>query len=257
MSVLNPFEPGPASAIALFATRIGGALMIAPVFSSRTVPIRMRTAFLVALTIAASPVALAQASPAVGPATLVSELLIGFALGMGAAVVVGAAVLAGDVLAFQMGVSGAATLDPLSQQQTTAMSDLFMLMVVTLILTMDGHVLILEALAESVAIVPLGNGIDAADGALALAGLGGSMLARGVQIAAPVMAAVFVGNLAMGVLARTAPQLQVFMLAYPLQIVIGTSVLALALPLIGVMFTDWPDQYRGFVADMLERLGGR
>jgi flagellar biosynthetic protein FliR len=137
------------------------------------------------------------------------------------------------------------------------MSDLFMLMVVTLILTMDGHVLILEALAESVAIVPLGNGIDAADGALALAGLGGSMLARGVQIAAPVMAAVFVGNLAMGVLARTAPQLQVFMLAYPLQIVIGTSVLALALPLIGVTFTDWPDQYRGFVADMLERLGGR
>jgi flagellar biosynthetic protein FliR len=71
------------------------------------------------------------------------------------------------------------------------------------------------------------------------------------------MAAVFVGNLAMGILARTAPQLQIFMLAYPLQIVIGTSALALAMPLLGVTFAGWNDQYRDVATGLLETLGGR
>jgi flagellar biosynthesis protein FliR len=258
MSTLNPFLPGPAAALALFATRLGGVMLVAPVFSSRTVPMRVRTALLVVIVGAASPLVLAQGgTPAVAPATMLSELLIGLALGLGAAIVVGGAQVAGDVLAFQMGLSGAATLDPLTGQQATAVADLFMLMVVTLILSMNGHILILEGLAESVRSVPLGAAFSANDSLVSLAGMGGTILARGVQIAAPVMAAVFVGNLAMGVLARTAPQLQVFMLAYPLQIVIGTASLALALPLIGVTFTHWPDEYRGFVTGLLEQLGGR
>jgi flagellar biosynthesis protein FliR len=258
MSVLNPFEPGAAAALALFATRVGGAFLVAPAFSSRTVPGHVRTALLIVLVAACSPLVLARGGTvAVGPATLFSELLIGFAMGLGAAIVIGATQVAGDVLAFQMGLSGAATLDPLSGQQATAVADLFMLMVVTLILSMNGHVLILRGLAESVVAVPLGGVVFPPETALSLAGAGGTMLAHGVQIAAPVMAAVFVGNLAMGVLARTAPQLQVFMLAYPLQIVIGTAALALALPLIGVTFTSWPDEYRSFVSGLLDQLGGR
>jgi flagellar biosynthesis protein FliR len=258
MSVLNPFEPGPAAAIALFTTRIGGMMLVAPVYSSRTIPMPVRTAILVVIVAAASPLVLSQGTtPAVGAATLMSELLIGFALGLGAAIIVGSAQIAGDVLAFQMGLSGAATLDPLTGQQATAVADLFMLMVVTLILSMNGHILVLEGLAESVSAVPLGSAIAARESALSLAGVGATMLATGVQIAAPVMAAVFVGNLAMGVLARTAPQLQVFMLAYPLQIVIGTAALALAIPLIGVTFTHWPDEYRGFVSNLFDTLGGR
>jgi flagellar biosynthetic protein FliR len=257
-TLLNPFEPGAAAALALFATRVGGAMMIAPVFSARTVPVPVRVAVLVVLTAATAPFVLGRgATPSIGPVTLLSELLIGFGVGLGAALIIGASQIAGDVLAFQMGLSGASTLDPLSQQQTTALSDLFMLMVVALVLTMDGHILILEALADSVVAVPLGSGIEARAGMLALAGLGSNLFVTGVRIAAPVMAAVFIGNVAMGVLARTAPQLQLFMLAYPLQIVLGTAVLALTLPLISVSFTGWAGEYRGFVMELLDTFGGR
>jgi flagellar biosynthetic protein FliR len=256
--MLNPFEPGPAAAIALFATRLGGFLLIAPVYSARTIPAAVRVAFLIALTAMMAPIVTAGgAAPVVTPATLLTETLIGFALGFGAAVFVGAAEVAGDVLSLQTGFSGASTLDPMTMVQSPLLADFLKRVVITLMLALGGHLLMLDALAESVSIVPLGSSINGADGLMALALLCSRLFTLGLQIAAPVMAAVFVGNLAMGILARTAPQLQIFMLAYPLQIVIGTSALALAMPLLGVTFAGWNDQYRDVATGLLETLGGR
>ena len=131
------------------------------------------------------------------------------------------------------------------------------MVVLMLILSLDGHILILEALTASTQLIPVGAGIAAEQGLAALVGTGGHLFTIGIRIAAPVTAAVLVSNLAMGVLARTAPQLQVFMLAYPLQIIVGLFTLAMALPIIGTLFTNWPGQYRGLVGQLLESLGGR
>jgi flagellar biosynthetic protein FliR len=254
--MLNPFEPGPAAAFALFATRLGGLVLIAPVYSARTVPVAVRTALVLLITAAMAPALVGQATVVVTPATFASELLIGFAIGFGAAIFVGATEVAGDILALQGGLSGAATLDPLTGIQSQALSHFLKLLVVTLLLVGGGHILMLEALADSIVALPPGQPIAAADGMLTMAMLGGSLFTVGVQIAAPVMAAVFVGNLAMGVLARIAPQMQVFMLAYPLQIVISLLVLMLSLPLLGVTMAGWNEHYRTTVIGLFDVLGG-
>jgi flagellar biosynthetic protein FliR len=244
----------------LLLTRIGAAMLIAPIFSAKPVPRTVRVAMLALLTMTALP-PLIEASaggppPAVTATTLLSETIIGFAIGMGAAVFVGAAEVAGDLIAIQSGLSGASTLDPLTQAHTTVLADFMKLVVLTLILTLDGHILMVEALAASTHIIPIGADIAARDGLAALVGTGSHLFAIGVQIAAPVTAAVFVSNVAMGVLARTAPKIQVFLLAYPLQIVVGLFTLAMALPLIATLFTDWPGQYRGLVGQLLETMEG-
>lgn len=254
--MLNPFEPGPAAAFALFATRLGGLVLIAPVYSARTVPVAVRTALVLLITAAMAPALVGQATVVVTPATFASELLIGFAIGFGAAIFVGATEVAGDILALQGGLSGAATLDPLTGIQSQALSHFLKLLVVTLLLVGGGHILMLEALADSIVALPPGQPIAAADGMLTMAMLGGSLFTVGVQIAAPVMGAVFVGNLAMGVLARIAPQMQVFMLAYPLQIVISLLVLMLSLPLLGVTMAGWNEHYRTTVIGLFDVLGG-
>lgn len=258
-ATLNPFEPGPAAVLALFGTRMSGLVMVAPVYSARTVPPQLKAALIVLVTAAMAPLLLSGGAGASGvvvtPATLLSELLIGVALGLGVAVLVGAAEVAGDVISLQTGLSGAATLDPLTQQQSQVLGQFMNLLVSTLWLSAGGLLLMLEALSESAALLPVGGPVAGSAGALSLIKLGSLLFALGLQIAAPVVAAVFVGNLAMGVLARIAPQLQIFMLAYPLQIVIGVLVLALTLPLLGVTVAGWPEQYRTIVLNVLSELG--
>lgn len=255
---MNPLTPGTMALVGLLATRIGGTLLIAPMFSAKSVPRMVRVALLALLTMTALPGLMGSAPPPqLSPAAFLSEMVVGIAIGMGAAVFVGAAEVAGDLLAVQSGLSGAATLDPFSQAHTTALADFMKMFVVVLILSLDGHLIILDALLASTDVIPVGAGIAAEQGLGALVATGGHLFALGVQIAAPVTAAVLITNVAMGVLARTAPQLQVFMLAYPLQIVVGLFTLAMALPLIGTLFLDWPGQYRGLVGHLLDSLGGR
>ena len=84
--------------------------------------------------------------------------------------------------------------------------------------------------------------------------LGGHLLWLGLQFAAPVVAAVMVGNVGLGIMARTVPQLNVLMVAFPLQIGIGLFVLAAALPMIATAFVGWGDQYSELTGDLLDGL---
>jgi flagellar biosynthetic protein FliR len=233
-------------------------LMVAPVFASRAVPMRIRTALLVVLVAAAAPALVgAGPAPAVTAAALLGELLVGIALGLGAAVVVGAAEVAGDLISTQTGLAGAASLDPLTQIQSTSLSHFLSLTVVALLLSMNGHIVMLEVLHGSTALAPLGDGLAGMAGVSGVVSLTGWLFALGIQFAAPAIAALFVANVAVGVLARAAPQLQVFMLAYPLHILIGVLVLALTLPMIAGTLASWPGQYRAGGVEILRQLTGR
>src|ERR1700709_449706 len=110
------FAPGSPQTLVLLAARVGGMVPIAPVFSTKAVPVTVRTAIIVLLTALLQPMALAQTTviPAVTPETFVGESLVGLALGLGAALLVGAASMAGDIMGMQVGLSGAAILDPIN-----------------------------------------------------------------------------------------------------------------------------------------------
>ena len=123
MQIVRPFDlfaPGSAPVLALLASRVGGLVTIAPVFSAKTVPVTVRTAIVLLITVLMQPVALARASAgaSITPTAVLAETLVGFAIGLGAAVFVGAAEAAGELVATQSGMSGAALLDPLNNSQS-------------------------------------------------------------------------------------------------------------------------------------------
>lgn len=240
--------------IALLSTRLSGLMMVAPVFSARIIPWRARTGILVVLTVALFPVAKEStaAGAVVDASTLLTEILIGITLGLGAAVFVGAAESAGDMLAVQMGLSGANVLDPMAGTQMPVLGQFLGLFVVALLLAVGGHLIILQALAASLQFLPPGQVLDFEGGPTALAQIGGAQFVLGLRFAAPVVAAMMIGNAALGAMAKTVPQLNILMMAFPLQIGIGLVTLGLTLPLIATYFGSWPDSFQNLVGGILD-----
>jgi len=248
------FAPGSANVLVLFGARVSGLVLVAPVFSARTVPVMLRTGLVVLLTVLLQPVAMTHLTgpAALTPTTLLSETLVGFAIGMGAAIFVGAAEAAGELLAIQIGLSGAAIVDPLTQSQGPALGQFLNLYAVALLLALNAHLVMLDALAASLRHVPVGSTIDMPAGAASLVSLGSTLFALGLRFAAPVVALVLIGNVALAVLSRAAPQLNILSLAFPVQIGLGLFALGAALPMIALWFQGWDNAYDG----VLTRLFG-
>jgi flagellar biosynthesis protein FliR len=255
---LDVFAPGAASALVLVGARVGGLLLVAPVFSHRTVPVRLRTALLAVLAVVMQPAAFASLSGpvAVTPAAMLTETLIGFAIGLGAALFVGAAEVAGEFLSIQIGLSGSAIMDPTSGQTTMVLTRLVQMFVVALMLALDGHLLMLDALSASFAYLPLGGEVQLQAGLSSMLAMAGMLFTLGLRFAAPVITAVLITNAALAVLTRAAPQLQILGIAFPLQVGIGLLTLAAALPLMATVFMGWDVQYDAMLTRMLGALKG-
>jgi flagellar biosynthetic protein FliR len=249
-SAFDPFAPGSAATVALFGARVGGMMLVAPSLSNTVIPRTVRVALLVVLTVLLQPAALASVRgvPRLTGSAFLSETLIGFAIGLGAAILIGAAEAAGDVMAVQIGLSGAAILDPLNTTQTAALGTFAALFATVLLLSLNLHVVMLGALADSTAAFPVGASVNAGGGALGMLQLGGSLFALGVRFAAPVVAAVLIANVALAVLGRAAPQLNILWVSFPVQIAIGLFALVAAIPAIGRFFGGWVGVYDGFLS---------
>lgn len=245
MTDVRPFDvfaPGSGTVAVLVALRLTGLMLIAPVFSAATVPVKWRTSLLVLLTIVVQPIAYAsmRTVPLLTPATAIGELIVGFGIGLGAAVLVGAAQSAGELLAIQIGLSGASLLDPLTRQSSPVLANFLSLFAITILLALNVHLGMIESLAESLRAVPVGSALDLHAGLANLISLGGSLFLVGLRFAAPVIATVMIGNAALAVLSRATPQLNILSVAFPLQIGLGLFALGIALPFIANTLGNWP-----------------
>jgi flagellar biosynthetic protein FliR len=248
------FAPGSAPVLALFGARVGGLVLVAPVFSAKVVPVTLRTAVLVVITVLLAPVAMTHVPtpPAPTPTAFLSETLVGFAIGMGAAIFVGAAEAAGELLAVQIGLSGAAVVDPLTQTQGPALGQFLNFYAVALLLALNAHLVMLDALAASLRHVPVGSAVNMEAGTGALVSLGSTLFALGLRFAAPVVALVLIGNVALAVLSRAAPQLNILSLAFPVQIGLGLFAFGAALPMIALWFQGWDGAYDGVLTRLFD-----
>jgi flagellar biosynthetic protein FliR len=251
-SLPDLFAPRTVEVLAMTLLRLGGLLLIAPVFSAKTIPVRVRTAFLLTFSVCLLPTALADApaTAALSPATFLSETVIGLAIGIAAACTIAAAEMAGELLAIEIGLSGAALFDPLSQQPTQPLGQFLQLAAIAILLVGNGHVVMLEALAASMRVLPVGAMPRLEQGLLPIVSLGGSVFEVGLRVAAPVIAAVLIANLALGMLSRAAPALNVMAVAFPLQIGVGLLSLSLAFGAIALVFSGWDASF----ARMLDTL---
>ena len=168
-----------------------------------------------------------------------------------------AAELAGEVLSVQTGLSGATALDPLTGQGTVVLGHLLSLVALVLLLVSGGHLLMIEVLTASFTLLPAGAGLALSAGALELLRTAGLVFIYGLQFAAPIIAAVSVGYVALGVLARASPQLNMLAVAFPLQIGLGLIVLAGVLPLAATLYADWPSHIANLSERFFLALGAR
>lgn len=216
--------------------RILALLSAAPILGHISVPVRVKIglsalcAFLLAPTLPDSSfIAIGSAA---GLATLLEQVLIGIAMGLTLTVIFAAVALAGELMGMQMGLNFAGFFDPQTQTQSTPISSWLTMLTMLAFLSVNGHLMILQALGDSFRVFPIGgHGLAAADWHR-IALVGGEMFRIGVYAALPIIAAMLVCNLGIGVLARIAPQLNVLALSFSVTLLVGLLVCFSALPYI-------------------------
>jgi len=213
--------------------RILALIASAPVIGNPSVPARVKIGLALLITILVAP--LAPAAPGIDPASasglliLAQQVLIGLAMGFAMNVVFHAAEMAGEFIGLQMGL-GFATLYDASIPGLIPVIGQYLGIVVSLaFLGVDGHLLLISTLVESFQVLPLAP-LSAPTGMRALLQWGGSIFSYALALALPLLAALLITNLGLGVLTRAAPQLNIFAVGFPLTILIGLLGLTLLLP---------------------------
>lgn len=205
--------------------RILGLLSAAPILSSKAVPVRIRVAFGIVLALTLIPgLAPPPAIPIsswLGLLILAQQILIGLAIGLVMRVLFAAVDLAGSVIAMQMGLSFAVFFDPDGGGQTAVVADFFAALATLLFLAVNGHLLLLAALGHSFAALPISAAPLASAGLAQLVQLGAVIFATGLHLALPVIGILLLTNLAIGVLTRAAPQLNLLAVGFPLTLLAG------------------------------------
>ena len=162
-------------------------------------------------------------------------------------------------MAVQMGLSGAASLDPMTELSVPVLGQFTALFAVTLLLAVDGHLIMIDSLAASMSLLPIGTPIEVEAGLAAMVAQGSSLFMLGLRFAAPVVAVVLIANAALAVLGRAAPQLNNLAVAFPLQIGVGLLALAASVPLLATFFAGWAGEYDGTLVRLFSAMqpGGR
>ena len=199
--------------------RILGLFASAPIFSNRGVPARVRLAIGLGVAIALLPVMPPMPdvppSSGVGLAIFGQQIFIGVAIGFMIRIVFAAVDMAGALIGMQMGLSFAIFFDPDAGGQTAVLSDFLNLIATLLFVAVNGHLLMIEALVRSFEWLPVGTEIVRAEGWGYIARAGLTVFAAGLLLSLPVIGVLLVANIALGVLTRAAPQLNLFAVGFP------------------------------------------
>jgi flagellar biosynthetic protein FliR len=243
---------------ALIFSRIGAVLLMLPGVGESYVPPRIRLSFALVVSLALWPV-IAGALPAL-PATvggmagwIIREVIVGLMIGGLLRSFLTALSTAGEIVALQTTLAFAQTTSPMQAQPGTTIGTFLMLLGTTLIFATNTHHLFLAGLVGSYALIsPVAPVVTGDFASLAIRTLGDAFM-LGVQLSAPLLVFALIFNLASGLVGRVMPQFQVFFAAAPLSILLGLSVFALSLGVVGTVFID---RYRALARIFAGDAGG-
>jgi len=226
--------------LALFVfplSRILGLLATAPVFNNAALPVRVRLIAGLAITLALAPalppLPAVAASSWIGLVVLAEQILIGVLLGFALRITFAAVDVAGELIGLQMGLGFATFFDPNSGGQTPVIAEFLGLLTALIFLSLNGHLLALSVLAESFTLLPVSATPIHAAAFSSLMAWSSVLFSTGVLLSLPLITALLIANIALGVLARIAQQLNLFAVGFPVTLALGFLVLMLSLPYIG------------------------
>ncbi|WAJ36056.1 flagellar biosynthetic protein FliR [Pseudomonas sp. GOM7] len=231
--------------------RIASMLMVMPIIGTQLVPTRVRLYLALAICVVLVPTL--PPMPQVDALSLRSLLLIaeqvmiGVMLGFVLQLFFHVFTVAGQIIAMQMGLGFASMVDPTNGVSVPVLGQ-FMLMLVTLLfLAINGHLVVLEVLAESFVSLPPGQGLMVQH-YWELAGKLSWVIGAGLLLTLPAVTALLVINLAFGVMTRAAPQLNIFSIGFPLT-------LAMGLVIFWISLSDFGSLFQAIASDALQQLG--
>jgi flagellar biosynthesis protein FliR len=229
-----PINPIVVSAFILALVRASAWLFVAPPFNTRMIPNTIKAGVAASLALAAAHHITNPALPTDTGAFLASLLvqaLVGFSLGMFTLLLVNALQAAGQFVDLFAGFSLSAIYDPFNGAQAAIFGRFYELLATTLLFTSDAYLILVNGFFRSFDVVPAG-GLSMNTVSSLLTRNMGEFLVAAIEIAGPILACLFLAEITLGLLARAAPNLNVFALAFPLRVIIALVVVAVALPLV-------------------------
>jgi flagellar biosynthetic protein FliR len=246
--------PALAAAFMLVFARIGAMVMLLPGLGESNIPVRIKLAIALLLTLVILPLHRAAYHIDMGSLTpllvlMVHEIVIGIVLGATARVTLAALQVAGSVIAQQLGLGFATSVDPTTQgQQGVLIGNFLTLLGITLLFATDSHHLVIAALNDSYAIFSPGETMASGDVAALATRAFAAAFKIGMQLSAPFLVFGLVFNIGLGVLARLMPQMQVYFVGVPLSILAGFLIFALV---ITAMMGTFLDYFIGVMHDLI------
>ena len=213
--------------------RIGGMLFAIPVFGTRMMPVRIRIMLTLVLTVVIAPVL--PASPDIdiisltGVLTAIQQLLAGLVMGFVLQMVFSALVMAGEYIAMSMGLGFASLVDPANGVNVPVVSQFYVIVATLLFLALTGLLLLTHLLLESFQLLPVGIDLLGKDAWWTLVTWGSHMFIGAVLIAVPIVSILLLAYVALGVMTRAAPHLNIFSVGFPVTLMLGILAMLLTL----------------------------
>ncbi len=227
-------------------TRIGAAMIAAPIFGASGVPMQVRVvvtgavaALVCSWTDVTAPAALLSAS---GVLWVAGEVLVGLTLGFVLQMAFAAPVMAAEVIGGGMGMSMASAADPNTGAHSTALGQYYTVVLTLIFLSLGGHLQWLDLVVESYKTFPPGETWLGADRIQLIASFGSTMFLTAVAIALPVTLVLLIVQVVAGILSRSAPALNLFALGLPAGVLAGLAALIISAPMIADQFADITNQ---------------
>lgn len=241
--------------------RIFALMASAPVYNNAGIPMRTRFAVGLAITLALLPILPPMPALPGGSwlsfATLLREILIGVMMGFTLRLAFVTIDVAGELIGLQMGLSFAVAYDPQNAGQTPVLTEFIGLLTTLIFLALNGHLMILQALVESFRLLPVNPAFTESGGIAALLRWSSVIFATGLLLSLPLITALLIANIALGVLSRIAPTLNLFAVGFPVTLAVGFVVLMLSLPYLSTALSTVFDQGFSAMEQVLMTSAGR
>ena len=227
----------------LIMFRTGALFMTVPIFGHISIPRILRVWLILILSFLIFPSAVvSEIRP---PATtfhlavvILTEFAIGFAIGFAVIILFAAIQFAGHMIGLQMGLAVASVMDPMSAERISIIGEFYYLFSLLVFLLINGHHFVIEALVRSFELIPVGGGMFEGGLGEYILDLTGNLFIVAVKLAAPVIITLFIVNVVFGIVARTVPQMNVFIVGFPLALGIGLIMIRFSLPFFKTVLLD-------------------
>lgn len=222
--------------------RISSMLLATPVFNSRQLPAQIRLFLALMLTWVIAPSLPSQPGVDVlshsGFVILLQQILIGVIMGFILQMVFAALVFGGQVAAYSMGLGFASMVDPQNGVQVPVLAQYYLILATLLFLSINGHLLMIDLLVDSFRSLPVATDGISRNSLHEVIAWGSRLFAGGLLIALPIMGAMLLVNMGMGVVMRAAPQLNIFSIGFPITMLMGFALMWVSLPNVMHVFNN-------------------